>query len=491
MPLRDNSNKKCGILTAVSSLPSKYGIGSFDKSAFEFIDFLYECRQDYWQILPICPVGKGNSPYSSTSAFAGEILYLDLEELKKDGLIEHIPDFPHQINVDYEYVKSFKHPLLREAANNFDIKSRDYIEFLKENDFWLKSFSEFMAIRDLLGNSPMQNWEDGFKYQLPDKMKGFRENNEKNIEFYKITQYLFYKQYKKLKSYANSKGIKIIGDIPFYVSANSADVWSNPDCFMLNRDFTPSEVAGVPPDIFSAEGQLWGNPIYDFDYQRQNNYLWWQQRLCHNAELYDVLRIDHFRAFADYYVISSDALNAKGGIWRKGEGMNFWNRVKPFIKDCAIIAEDLGGETYEVKKLIEDTGFPNMKILQFGFDSDLSDPFLPQNINENCVCYTGTHDNNTTIGWYNEASHFEKTLFENLIENPDNLSPALRLISAGMKSKADTVIIPIQDYMELNSQHRMNTPGKEYGNWEWRFKSEDLSNQLKEKIINLSNQRLY
>ena len=320
-------------------------------------------------------------------------------------------------------------------------------------------------------------------------MQKFRQEKNEEIEFYKITQYFFFKQYKKLKEYANAKGIKIIGDIPFYVSANSADVWGNPDCFVLKRDMTPSLVAGVPPDIFSSDGQLWGNPIYDFEYQKNNDFTWWQQRLSHNADLYDVLRIDHFRAFADYYTIDADAKNAKEGIWKKGVGIDFWNKIKPTIKECEIIAEDLGGETKEVRDLIEATGFPNMKILQFAFDSDLSDPFLPQNFNENCVCYTGTHDNNTTLGWYKTLEPKKKLLYEKLIENNDYKSPVLKLISAGMKSKANAVIIPIQDYLELDETHRMNIPGTERGNWEWRFCQEDLNENLINTIRKLSEER--
>lgn len=491
MPLRDSSFKKCGILTAISSLPSKYGIGCFDDTAYRFIDFLAECKQNYWQILPLCPVGKGNSPYSSISSFAGEILYIDLDALKKEGLIKEIPQYPESLKVDYNRVKSFKYPLIREAVNNFNPKKKEYISFLNDNRHWLNNYAEFMAIREYLGNLPLHKWEDKYKFKLPDAIEKFRTEKENEINFFKISQYFFHKQYKKLKAYANSRDIKIIGDIPFYVSADSADVWGNPDCFMLNRDMTPSLVAGVPPDIFSISGQLWGNPIYNFEYQKSNNYLWWQQRLSHNGEMYNVLRIDHFRAFADYYTVDADAENAICGQWKTGVGIEFWNTVKPAIRECEIIAEDLGGETPQVQELIAKTGFPNMKILQFAFDSDLSDPFLPDNFNENCVCYTGTHDNNTTLGWYTQAEKREKILFDSLIEKNEYTSPVLRLISAGMKSRADTVIIPLQDYMELDERHRMNIPGEEKGNWEWRFCQEDLNQSLIEKIRGLSEKRNY
>ena len=488
MPLRDNGQKKSGILTAVSSLPSKYGIGSFDKTAYEFIDFLADCHQSYWQILPLCPVGKGNSPYSSFSAFAGEVLYIDLDQLKKDGLIEKIPEFDFEINVDYKKVKNFKYPLLREATDNFDLTQKDFLNFCKENDYWLQIFAEFMTVRESNLNLPLREWEDGLKFRFPEKIKELHENYTEKINFYKITQYLFFKQYKKLKEYANRKGIKIIGDIPFYVSANSADVWGNPDIFMLNRDMSPKLVAGVPPDIFSTTGQLWGNPIYNFEYQKENGYKWWIDRIYHNCELYDIIRIAHFRAFADYYVIDSNAKDAINGYWEKGIGYDFWGKIKNNIKECEIIAEDLGGETDEVRDLIKFTGFPNMKILQFAFDSDLSDPFLPFNYNENCVCYTGTHDNNTTLGWYKNADTKEKLLYDKLIEKEYD-SPVMNLISAGMKSNANTVIIPLQDYLELDENHRLNIPGIEDGNWQWRFSKEDLNQELIEKILKLSDNR--
>ncbi len=482
MQSRDSSYKKRGILAAVSSLPSNYGIGCFDTQAYSFIDFLANSYQDYWQILPLCPVGKGNSPYSSYSAFAGEILYLDLNELKKDGLINNIPCFKETDKTDYFKAKKFKLPLIKSAAENFDTSNKEFLSFCEENSFWLDNYAEFMVIKELNDNLPLHEWEDGLKYRFPEKINKLREQNSHKIEFYKITQFWFYKQYKRLKSYANSKGIKIIGDIPFYISADSADVWGNPDCFKLKRDMSPSLVAGVPPDIFSADGQLWGNPIYDWEYQRGNDYKWWQERLSFSAELYDVIRIDHFRAFADYYVIDADAENAKNGYWADGEGMNFWNKISPLLKECDIIAEDLGGETPKVQKLIENTGFPNMKLLQFAFDSDLSDPFLPHNFNENCVCYTGTHDNNTTLGWYKTATKKEKIFFDNLIPQSNNMSPVYRMINAALKSVAKTVIIPFQDYLELDERARMNIPGKESGNWEWRFKKEDLSDSLSEKI---------
>lgn len=488
MPLRDDGKKCSGILLAISSLPSKYGIGSFDKTAYKFVDFLADTHQSYWQILPLCPVGKGNSPYSSFGAFAGEILYIDIDELKNQGLINKIPHLNFDKNVDYKKVRNFKYPLLKEAAENFDINSKEYKNFCKENNYWLQNFAEFMTIRESTLGEPLYKWDEELKYKIPEKIEEINTRYIEEIEFYKITQFLFYKQYKKLKNYANRKGIKIIGDIPFYVSANSSDVWGEPDLFILKRDMSPKLVAGVPPDIFSQTGQLWGNPIYNFEYQKKNNYKWWQQRIYQNSELYDIIRIDHFRAFCDYYIIDADSKNAINGYWEKGIGYEFFDIIKNNNKECKIIAEDLGGETRGVRDLINYTNFPNMKVLQFAFDSDINDPFLPFNFNENCVCYSGTHDNNTTLGWYKNADYKEKILFDKLIEKKYD-SPVMNLISAGMESVADTVIIPMQDYLELDERDRMNIPSVENGNWQWRFSPDDLNEDLVKKILDLTKNR--
>lgn len=476
---------------ALSSLPSKYGIGSLGAEAYRFVDFLAKSNQEYWQMLPLCPLGKGNSPYSSPSTFAGEILYIDLDFLTEDGLLkpDDIPDCNFSKNVDYNAVRDFKLPILKKAAEIFDITSRDFIKFKKENRHWLKDYALFMAIRDSFGNEPFNLWEDSLKFRYANEMLIFEDMHPEEILFYEITQYLFYRQFKALKKYAEEKGIKLIGDIPFYVSFDSADVWSNPDAFRLGRDMTPVLVAGVPPDIFSKTGQLWGNPVYDWDYHKKTNYNWWRQRLVSNARMYDVIRIDHFRAFADYYTVPFGAPDAKSGKWEKGMGMAFWNTVKPYIRHTEIIAEDLGGETEEVMNLIEQTGFPNMKVLQFAFDSDLKDPFLPKNYDRNCVCYTGTHDNDTTLGWYEKAEMKEKVLFSRLVPKDKSGSAVFSLIAYAMKSRAAYVIIPFQDYLQLPSEDRMNTPGNEKGNWEWRFEAEDLSEELSAEIRRLSETR--
>lgn len=494
MRLRGKASKyksTSGILLALSSLPSAYGIGTLGAKAREFIDFLSKTNQSYWQLLPLVPVGKGNSPYCSQSAFAGEILYIDLDELILSGLLtqEDIPEREFPEKTDYNAVKRFKLPLLRKAAERFSISDSGFISFKKENSYWLRDYALFMAIRDSFCGSPFNEWEDGLKYRFPEALELFEVTHPEEILFYEITQYLFYSQFFRLKSYASKSGIRLIGDIPFYVSFDSADVWSNPDCFRLGRDMTPVLVAGVPPDVFSNEGQLWGNPIYDWSFHKKSGYSWWKKRLTHNAMLYNVIRIDHFRAFADYYTVPFGATDAKSGKWEKGVGMHFWNEVKPLLAGTEIIAEDLGGETDEVSRLIEDTGFPNMKVLQFAFDSDLKDPFLPKNYNHNCICYTGTHDNDTTAGWYASITQKEKLLFSRLVPADKSGSPVLSLIAFGMKSRARTVIIPLQDYLELPSTHRMNSPGSGNGNWEWRFTDSQLSDTLSETVKRLTKGR--
>ncbi len=487
----DKETRKSGILLAVSSLPSSEGIGTFGKEAFNFVDFLKRTNQSYWQILPLCPIGKGNSPYSSKSTFALETLYIDLFALVADGLLDEA-DLKHKEFsqfIDYDTVKSYKIPLLKKAAKRFKKNRPDFLKFKAENEFWLKEYCLFSAVSESRNSEEFISWPDGLKYRDQEALLEFEKQNREVLDFFEITQFLAYTQYTHLKNYANLQGIKIIGDIPFYVSLNSADVWSHPECFKLGRDMTPVLISGVPPDLFSAEGQLWENPIYDWEFQKQNRYFWWRQRLIKNAELYDIIRIDHFRGFADYYTIAYGAKNAKSGNWQEGPGIDFWNSMQDVLNACEIIAEDLGVESAALDELLKATGFANMKILQFAFDSDLTDPFLPKNFNRNCVCYTGTHDNDTTLGWYEKATEKELDLFKKLVPFYKVHSPALNLINFGMKSRAKAVIIPLCDYLELPSSCRMNLPGKPDGNWRWRFKNGDITDDTENLIKDLTKGR--
>lgn len=492
MPLRDKHLKKySGVLCAVSSLPSKYGIGTFGEAAYRFVDFLRDSKQRFWQMLPLNPLGEGNSPYKSISCFAGEMLYIDLDFLVRDGLLstDDIGEYSNVGDVNYKTAREFKIPLLLKAAHNFDTKGRDYKAFLKENDLWLDEYSIFAAALDVYKTERLTDLPDGIKYKIPDFLKQFKTEHSCEMQFHRVMQYIFYCQYFELKGYANKNGVKIIGDIPFYVSPDSADVWENPDDFKVGRDFTPVEVAGVPPDIFSASGQLWGNPVYNWQNMRQNKYMWWQKRLLLCKNMYDVLRIDHFRAFADYYAVPYGSKTAAFGSWKKGEGTDFWSKIDQSIGKMNIIAEDLGGEDdADVISLLKYTGFPNMKILQFAFNGDIRNVFLPQNYGYNCVCYTGTHDNDTTLGWYKSADKKQRIMFERLADSAYD-APSYKMIRTAVKSPARLCILPMQDILCLDSSARMNTPGTSHGNWQWRMKYEDIDGDNAKLLKKLTKER--
>lgn len=487
MRLRVKRSKKSGILLPLFSLPSKYGIGSLGAEAYSFVDFLKNAGQSYWQMLPLCPVGKADSPYSSASAFAGEILYIDIDFLVADGLIKKdeikTEFFPER--VDYKSCREFKIPLLKKAAISFDKSNSDFLKFKSENAFWLKDYCIFMTLSELFGTKNFRLWDKDYKYRNKAVIEEIYEQHEEKIAFFEVTQFLFYKQFFELKSYANQNGIKLIGDIPFYVSYFSADVWSRPFCFKLGVDLTPVLVAGVPPDIFSKNGQLWGMPIYDWSFLKKNGYPFWRERLSVNCKLYDALRLDHFRAFSDYYAIPFGAKTAKEGSWQNGVGFHFFKELRDVLKNTEIIAEDLGDISENTARLIKKTGFKDMKVLELAFNSDKSNPFLPKNFGRKSVAYTGTHDNNTVYGWYKTAGESEKELLKRLV--PDIYSSvSLNLISYALKSRAELVIIPLQDYLELDETARINTPATEKNNWCWRVRKESLNDSLAKLIKKLS-----
>lgn len=490
MPSRGDK-KYSGILLALSSLPSRHGIGSLGIEAYEFVDFLSAANQSYWQMLPLVPLGEGNSPYKSVCCFAGEPLYIDLDYLARDGWLNpyetDFNDFPGK--VDYAAAREYKMPLIRKAAERFDTGCRDYKNFLRENAFWIDDYALFMAAMKSEGKTALTEFSDGIKYRIPQEMEKLREKEQREIQIYKIEQFFFYKQFYALRDYANRHGIRLIGDIPFYVSPDSSDVWAHPDEFVLERNLTPALRAGVPPDIFSDVGQLWGNPVYDFKHACQNEFSWWKHRFSHQSEMYDVLRIDHFRAFAKYYCIPNGK-DAKSGFWETGPGEEFWNQTMSALGSTRIIAEDLGGENDKsVQKLIKFTGFPNMKVLQFGFDSDGENCFLPQNYGFNCVAYTGTHDNNTALGWYEEdATMHERVILRSAIGTTELPVPHA-MIKAVCDSKAGLAIIPLQDYLRLGSGARMNKPGTVGDNFVWRFQKEMITNDVISLIRKLTNTR--
>lgn len=492
MLLKDDDTKRfSGVLLAISSLPSVCGIGTLGKAAYDFVDFLAEAKQRFWQILPLNPLSEGNSPYKSVSCFAGEILYIDLQLLVCDGLLAEtdLLKLENSDSVNYEKVREQKLPLLFKAAANFNVKSPNYKKFLKQNDWWLQDYALFITALSVFKTDKIRDLPQGIKYRLPEALTRFKTEYEKEIEINKILQYFFYCQYYALKRYANGRFVKIIGDIPFYVAADGCDVWVNPDEFYVDLNFKPTLLAGVPPDKFSPYGQLWGNPIYNWDNMRENGYRWWQTRLKFCSDLYDVLRIDHFRAFANYYCIKSRTANGLDGTWRTGVGTDFWNKIKENVGEINIIAEDLGGEDdLQVKKLLQDTKFADMRVLQFAFTGDVKNGHLPQNYPYNCVCYTATHDNDATYGWYNSASIKEKAMAKSLTQNGENniLHNMIRELS---KSKSMLCIIPMQDLLCLGSSARMNVPGTENGNWQWRLKAEFLNHENAKLLKRLTAER--
>ena len=474
----------------LASLPSDHGNGDLVSSSFKFIDFLSDSGVDCWQLLPLVPLGKGNSPYYSVSCYAGEPLYIDLKELAKDGLLS-ISDIDYKYNKDYinyDEVREKKYYYLFKAFKSFDSENRDFIKFQKENEFWLEDYAVFCTAAEEYGH--LKFFDDGLKYRLFDRLNEFKAINSEKISFYKTVQYFFYRQFFKMKAYAEKKGIKLIGDIPFYISDNSTELWQNPQYFKLNRDLTPSFIAGVPPDIFSKTGQLWGNPVYDFEIMKKDGYLWWKNRIEHQKKLYDIIRIDHFRAFANYYEISATEETALNGKWVSGPAEDFFKTLNKSIKLPPIIAEDLGGEDdKDVQRLLKNTGYPGMKVLEFCFEK-INDPkSVPKSFPYNCVCYTGTHDNDTVAGWFSKLSAKEKVLAGRYIDINSSVPVSEQVIKYANSLNIKMVIIPLSDYLNLDSGARINTPGTPKGNWIWRANGEYLSKSVSDKIKRLINRK--
>lgn len=482
-----------GILLPISSLWSNYGIGCFSKEAYEFVDFLVEAKQKYWQILPIGPTSYGDSPYQSFSTFAGNPYFIDLESLVEEGKLKKTDcnkvDFgKNKEYVDYEKIYKARFKLLHKAYDNSDIvNDKEFEQFKKENEYWLRDYAMFMAIKDVFGGKAFTEWAEDIRLRWAYSMEYYQTEYYFEIEFYEYVQYLFFKQWFKLKNYANSKGIKIIGDIPIYVAADSADVWAHPELFQMTEDRKPTGVAGCPPDGFSATGQLWGNPLYNWDFHRATGYDWWVRRIAQCRQMYDVIRIDHFRGFDQYYSIPAEDKDATNGHWENGPGIDLFNVIRDKLGKVDIIAEDLGYITDSVKQLVKDSGFPNMKVLEFAFDSrDSSGPaeYLPHNYDKNCVVYTGTHDNETLMGWIDSINKEEieqiKEYTGRRFETNEQI--ASEIIRMAMASTADLCIIPIQDYLGLDNKARMNQPSTIGNNWRWRVKKSQIDKRLVSKI---------
>ena len=479
--------RKAGILMHISSLPSNYGIGTIGQEAIKFVDFLKKTGQHYWQILPLNPTDFNNSPYQSPSVFAGNPLLIDIDELKADGLLSdsdtdgiYFGNNPEQ--VDFEAVKGYKKELLKRTLPRFQ-KDYEYIMFESQNGGWLNDYSLFMALKEHFDGKAWYDWDEDIRKHTKKAIEKYTKELWESVEYYRLEQFLFYKQWGKLKKYANENGVEIIGDIPIYVALDSADVWANSNLFLLDEDYVPKAVAGCPPDLFSKDGQKWGNPLYDWKAIKKTGYLWWINRLKETQKLYDVVRLDHFRGFEAYYEIPYDADTAREGKWQKGPGIDFFDAIKKNVENIKIIAEDLGHLTPEVYELLEDCGFPGMKVLQFAFDPYRDNPYLPYNYPKNCVAYTGTHDNDTLKDWYRNE-HNKPFVRDYLNVSEDEWVPAA-MIRTILASRADTVIIPIQDYLGYGK--RMNTPGTVGpDNWSYRIRFDALNDNLAYHIGHLT-----
>ncbi len=464
-----------GILLHITSLPSPFGIGTLGKAAYDFADFLESAGQKNWQILPVGHTGFGNSPYQAFSAFAGNPYMIDLDFLRRDGFL--CPDEFERIDwgndarcVDYGKIFRNRIGVLKKVVPRFR-KTKEYERFCAENAFWLDDYASFMALKEENNGRPLRVWE-----------KPLPKPDEDKCDFYKLIQFLFYSQWYALKQYVNSKGIEIIGDLPIYVAHDSADVMGNPELFELDSHGNPVNVAGVPPDGFSEEGQLWGNPVFDWDYIRRDGYRWWIKRISHSLQMFDKVRIDHFRGFSSYYSVPAGSPNAVNGFWRDGPSAELFEAVRSEIGNPDIIAEDLGFVDDGVRDLMAKTGFPGMKILQFAFDSREESDYLPHNYGRNCVVYIGTHDNDTLAGWLDSAPPADVEYARKYLRLSVDEGFSEGVIKSAMASVGDTVILTMQDLLGLGSEARMNIPSTSYGNWQWRALESDFSPDLARKL---------
>lgn len=477
--------RSSGILLHPTSLPGPYGIGDLGSAAYEFVDFLVDAGQSLWQILPLGPLGFANSPYQSPSAFAGNPLLISPEKLVEDGLLSReeatsLPgDMLNDDCVNYDAVIKYKDAVLRRSFEHFKLKARvrtpkDYSEFCETHAWWLNDYALFMALRDHF-KTLWNTWDQDIAMREEAALEHWQKELAEEVDYHKYLQFKFYTQWYNLKTYANEHGIQIIGDIPIYVSYDSADVWANPNLFKLDKEGNPTVVAGVPPDYFSATGQRWGNPIYQWNQMAKKGFSWWIDRLRHTFTQADVVRIDHFRGLESYWEVPASEETAVNGTWVKGPGSSFFNKLKRvFGDDLPIIAEDLGIITPEVEQLRDKYQLPGMKVLHFAFGDNDENPYLPHNYHSNCVVYTGTHDNDTTIGWFWSLDQWQRERVQCYLGR-DGSDIAWDLMRLALTSVADVAIFPLQDILRLGSECRMNTPGTVDNNWEWRYRAEILS----------------
>lgn len=483
--------RKSGILLHISSLPSNYGIGTMGKEAYKFVDFLKKAKQTCWQILPIGPTSYGDSPYQSFSTNAGNPYFIDLDILCEEGLLKKsdyskIKWGTDAKKVDYEKIYNNRFRVLRKAFDRFKTGDlTDFNEFLLKNEKWISNYALFMSIKDSYNGKSWLEWDEKLRKRDSHALWEFKSTHEDEVLFWEFLQFKFFEQWNKLKNYANENGISIIGDIPIYVALDSAEVWVYPDLFELDEELVPTAVAGCPPDAFSATGQLWGNPLYDWEAHKKFNYNWWIDRINAATTLYDIVRIDHFRGFEGYYSIPYGDETAENGEWRKGPGMDLFDTIKKELGDLPIIAEDLGFLTEDVHKLLKNSGFPGMKVLEFAFDPREESNYLPHNYNQNSVVYVGTHDNNTVKGWIDELDKDTLAFCKKYLDTDDDL--VWKMIKTAMASVSETAVIQMQDYLELDKDARMNIPSTSGGNWQWRMGKRDATNKLAEKIAAITS----
>ena len=485
--------RSSGILLHITSLPGKYGIGTMGNEAFDFVEFLVESGQKRWQILPLGHTSYGDSPYQCFSAFAGNPLLIDLDKLVEQGILSE-SDLPNESfdpeSVDYGAVYNYKYPLLKVAYNNFKNSNLHFNQvqfenFCRINHLWLDDYALFMAIKDHQGGKSWTEWDHGLKFRDHDALNWARHHLSDDIQFYRFVQYLFYHQWLELKAYANNNDIKVIGDIPLYVALDSADAWANPDLFDFDEQRNPITVAGVPPDYFSDTGQLWGNPIYDWKRLEETGFQWWADRIRSCFTLYDLLRIDHFRGLAAYWAVSYGEQTAINGQWIEAPGREMLEAVFEKLGELPIIAEDLGVITPDVTALRDYFDMPGMKILQFAFDSGEVNSFIPYSYEKNSVVYTGTHDNDTTLGHFLKSPEEDKQRMRDYF-NIDESDPAWSYIRLAWSTVSNMAVAPLQDVLRLDSNARMNFPGKASGYWRWRYSQDMLTSQHASDLMKLT-----
>lgn len=493
-------NRYAGVLLSVTSLPSRYGIGCFDRAAYDFVDWLEKAGQRYWQILPLGATSHGasdDSPYQSYSAFAGNPYMISLDALIEEGVLTReecdAVDFgADPQRVDYDKLNENRLALLHKAYERSNISQNpDYRRFCRDNGWWLDDYALFMALKRFFGDVPFQQWPQDIRMHWGFALDYYNRELYFDVEFQKYLQFQFDRQWTKLKAYANAKHIRIVGDIPIYVSPDGADVWAHPELFQLDEHNAPTAIAGCPPDAFAADGQIWGNPLYRWDVHRSTGFDWWCSRMWYSFKLYDVVRIDHFRGFDEYFSIPVNASSAKEGHWEKGPGMDLFHTIRWRLGNVDIIAEDLGLMTDGVRRLVRDSGCPNMKVLQFAIDpADIgaANDYWPHNYNSNCVAYTGTHDNETVAGWYaglDDASRRQVRDYLGDYYTPDSQIHKA-LVNLVMTTVAKDCIIPIQDHLGLGNEARMNQPGTVGFNWRWRLPSGQLTDSLAQELLALA-----